>query len=55
MPHIVTIQTLCTREKGWHVRIEWSDEYIDHFEPRNGPGFELLDIRDCREFIIANS
>lgn len=46
-----TMRIICTHEKGWHVRIEWSDGYIDHYAPRNGPGWEILDIRDCQAFI----
>ena len=48
------MQTLCTRDHGWHVRMEWADGFVDRFQPANGPGFELLDIRDCRAFLKFN-
>lgn len=55
-----TMEIRCTNEKGWHVRIEWSDGYIDHFEPRNVPENprstlgNILDLRDCQAFCAKN-
>lgn len=57
MEPTVSMQTLCTPERGWHVRMEWSDGFVDHFQPKNGgdalrPGTDMLmlDIWDCRLF-----
>lgn len=36
--------------QGWHVIAEWYGAIRVIFRPANGPGLEILDIRDCIEF-----
>lgn len=53
----------CTHENGWHVVADWFGEIRIVFMPRNVPnapmhgphGLEILDIRDCREWVRLNS
>lgn len=41
------------RGLGWQVEADWHGERRPIFRPGNGPGLELLDVRDCLAYVSS--